>query len=127
MTRHLSDEREERRVTALRSVDRRNREGRVDRCREVARTREEGCEPCEGSRDTGERLDATKIVEDELAITLAHVGDPDIAPAAARSPHEVISAEIDAEPAPVRRVLSVSMLGHGGSHVCGCRRRARAP
>ena len=49
---------------------------------------QESCEPCEGNRDTGERLDAIKMVEDKLAIALAHVGDPDIAPAAARPPHE---------------------------------------
>jgi hypothetical protein len=112
VARHLSDESEERLVTSVRSVGRRNREGRVDRRREVARTREESCEPCEWHRNTGEGLNATKIVENELAIALVHVGDPDIAPAAARPPHEVISAEIDAEPPP-RRALSLSLLGRG--------------
>jgi len=117
VTGHLSNEREERLVTSLRSVDRRNREGRVDRRREIGRIREQGCEPREGNRATRERLDAIKIVKDELAVVLAHVGDPDIAPAAVRPPHEVVSAEIDAEPPPVRRALSISMLGRGGSHV----------
>jgi hypothetical protein len=70
---------------------------------------QESCEPCEGNRDTGERLDAIKMVEDKLAIALAHVGDPDIAPAAARPPHEVISAEIDAQPSPVERARWASV------------------
>ena len=31
---------------------------------------QEICEPCEGNRDTGERLDAIKMVEDKPAIAL---------------------------------------------------------